>query len=263
MIKVLFDPPNGLNDEQRIWWDKWLARAELKQAEAKAGAELDSAVWRDLKDWLLKNVFHRKCAYCEAVITANYPGDGEHYRPKGNVTVKAQGRKQPITHPATGAKHTGYYWLAYNWRNLLPACFACNNAKSDQFPVAQSHVHDAAPDPSVLDQHEVPLLIYPYFDEPEEHLVFGEFGIVAAKDGDLRGLATIEVFDLMREDLVDDRYRRQEEVKPMLKEAIGKTMDEDKPVGAFLADWIGPKAPFSRAVAAYINLRLAKIDREV
>ena len=56
MIKVVFDPPNGLNDEQRIWWDMWLARAARKQAEAMASAELDSTVWRDLKDWLFKNV---------------------------------------------------------------------------------------------------------------------------------------------------------------------------------------------------------------
>ena len=243
MIKVVFDPPNGLNDEQRIWWDMWLARAARKQAEAMASAELDSTVWRDLKDWLFKNVFHKKCAYCEAKVLAVYPGDGEHYRPKGNVTVKAQGRRQPITHPATDVRHTGYYWLAYDWRNLLPACFACNNAKSDQFPIARAHVHDAAPEPSELDRNEAPLLIYPYYDNPEDHLVFGEFGIVAAKDSDPRGLATIEVFDLNREDLVDERYRRQEEVKPSLTIAAGKAMDEGKPLGPYLLDWIGPEPP--------------------
>lgn len=131
MIKVAFDPPHGLNDEQRIWWDNWLTSAARKQAKAKAGAELDSTVWRDLKDWLFENVLNKKCAYCEARVKAVYPGDGEHYRPKGNVTLKAQGKKQPITHPATGARHNGYYSLAYDWRNLLPACFECDNAKSD------------------------------------------------------------------------------------------------------------------------------------
>ena len=260
MIQVVFDPPNGLNDEQRIWWDKWQVRAAQKQAEAKAGGQLDSTVWRDLKDWLFKNVFHRKCAYCEALVTAIYPGDGEHYRPKGNVTVKAQGKKQPITHPATGVKHSGYYWLAYDWRNLLPACFECNNAKSDQFPVGHSHVHDAAPEPSELDLNEGPLLLYPYVDDPEKYLVFGEFGIVAAKDGNPRGLATIEVFDLNREALVDDRHRLQEKVVSPLIVALGKAIVERRPVGTFLQDWIGPLAPYSQAVRAYADLRLMGTD---
>lgn len=93
--------------------------------------------------------------------------------------------------------------------------------------------------------------------------MFGEFGIVAAKNGDPRGLATIEVFDLNREELVDDRYRLQQQVIVHLTDAFRKALDdwgkpigERQPVGSYLDDSIGPSARYSRAVRAYAELRL-------
>lgn len=268
MRRIVFDPPEGLDDDQRAWWTSWAQRAADKQADfverRRNGdpVEFDSTVWRDLKDWLLRHVFFGKCAYCETKILPGYPGDGEHYRPKGNVTVKGEDGIKRAVQRAENARHPGYYWLAYDWRNLLPACFLCNNAKSDQFPVGTSHVHDAAPAAVDLDASEAPLLIYPYRDEPDKYLVFGKLGIVAARDGDPRGQKTIEVFNLNRDDLIDARQQRQGEVKLALARAIELMLEEDdvqeqeKPLDAYLQAWIGPAAPYSKAVRDYINLRL-------
>ena len=81
---------------------------------------------------------YEKCCYCEAKFLANSPGDVEHYRPKGAVR-QTDGQ---------GAEYPGYYWLAYDWNNLLVSCEDCNRShKKSLFPLknpdarARSH-HD-------------------------------------------------------------------------------------------------------------------------
>jgi hypothetical protein len=119
MIHIDFDPtdPTRLNDEQKEWWRRWEKRATTAIAAAikaagrpakptapakkkqepkkkpgakpaKEGAvDFNQKIWKDLKDWLLKNVFHGKCAYCETQFVGGFYGDAEHYRPKGEVRV--------------------------------------------------------------------------------------------------------------------------------------------------------------------------------
>ena len=91
--------------------------------------------------------------------------------------------------------------------------------------------------------------------------VFGDFGIVAAKDGEPRGQAAIDVFDLNREALKDECNQQQVKAVSALKEALGKEVDErQKAVGTYLHVWIGPSAPCSRSVRAYVALRLAQTN---
>ena len=100
--------------------------------------------------------FYGKCAYCESYITDFQHGDIEHFRPKGGITdendnqvVLKDDRGNP-TLDATGEPkpHPGYYWLAYNWQNLLPSCAICNQpssagskkiGKHNRFPVGGNH----------------------------------------------------------------------------------------------------------------------------
>ncbi|WCL81425.1 hypothetical protein PPO43_15725 [Saprospira sp. CCB-QB6] len=71
----------------------------------------------------LNELYHNKCAYCESLLDGF---DIEHYRPKKEVTENTA--------------HPGYYWLAYEWTNLLPACISCNQRqKRNHFPVNNSH----------------------------------------------------------------------------------------------------------------------------
>lgn len=73
----------------------------------------------------LGNLYHNKCAYCE---TKDPDFEVEHYRPK----------KQIHSDDLSGQEHPGYYWLSYEWTNLLPACHDCNKrgVKGNRFPIA-------------------------------------------------------------------------------------------------------------------------------
>jgi len=66
----------------------------------------------------LEALFFRKCAYCESAYDIVQPVDVEHYRPKGAVDG-AEG-------------HDGYWWLAMDWRNLLPSCIDCNRRRGQR-----------------------------------------------------------------------------------------------------------------------------------
>ncbi len=65
----------------------------------------------------LEDTFFKKCAYCESIYATVGPVDIEHFRPKGGVT------ECPDDHP-------GYWWLAAEWRNLLPSCIDCNRKRN-------------------------------------------------------------------------------------------------------------------------------------
>ncbi|MGB0932388.1 MAG: hypothetical protein ACPGVB_16520, partial [Chitinophagales bacterium] len=72
----------------------------------------------------LKTIYHNKCAYCESIEAKP---EIEHYRPKKGVK---------------GIIHDGYYWLCYEWTNLIPSCRYCNTegGKGDYYPIMGSRV---------------------------------------------------------------------------------------------------------------------------
>ena len=124
--------------------------------------------------------FRGKCAYCERRIEHPREGDIEHFRPKGGVTdekdrpIPARGvGGEPIVGPSGElAPHRGYYWLAYDWRNLLPACTLCNQpgtvgsvkiGKHSRFPVTGVHAQRPGEESA-----EHPLLINPASGDPAD-----------------------------------------------------------------------------------------------
>ena len=222
--------PSTLTGDDRAWWDAWAKRAEearltvLKDFKEKAqqaalanpgvqqAVDFNSKVWSDLKTFLLEKVFHGKCAYCDSRIDDTSFGDAEHYRPKGKVTSKVNG--QALAVQVGTQDHPGYYWLAYDWCNLLPACSQCNSGhgKMNQFPIAGTYAsrpEDAA-DLKTLDQQEQPLLLHPYKHYPRKYLQFGEKGVVTARAGDPLGQASIDTYNLNRGALAEIRWHFQD-----------------------------------------------------
>jgi len=147
----------------------------------------------------LERLCDSKCAYCEAPAPASMAWDVEHYRPKGRVSERAD--------------HPGYYWLAYDWDNLLLACELCNRrrkdrptweeaspgpaaGKADRFPLADERTR--AMDPSGDLDAEVRLLLDPTRDDPEEHLTFDVNGHALPREGSRMGAMSIDVYHLNR-----------------------------------------------------------------
>ena len=160
----------------------------------------------------LNDAFHFKCAYCESSFAATQPVAVEHYRPKSAV-VGADGK----------LKRPGYYWLAGTWENLLPSCTDCNSAreqeivgeeartlgKANKFPLANETARAKTPE---AEKQERRLLLHPYLDHPERHLVFDEGGGVkparsASGRESKKGVHSIEVYGLRRVGLSEERVR--------------------------------------------------------
>ena len=165
---------------------------------------------------VLEEAFAGKCAYCESVYTATQPMAVEHYRPKGAVRVPGASKPQP----------PGYYWLASTWTNLLPSCTDCNSPRRQDLPggLATAGKANAFPLSSEAKRAREPgreadearLLLHPYLDHPEKHLVFvWDTGTItdgwveprrsASGRTSAKGKATIEVCALQRRGLVKAR----------------------------------------------------------
>ena len=214
MIRINFSEPD--TPEWRSWLDECnVATAQLIDEAISTGSVQVSNLYKDVR---LKEVyvskdspFYGKCAYCETSILGSQPGDIEHYRPKGDVTEE-DGSPVRITVNGQARVHPGYYWLAYDWRNLLLACVDCNRpsrfktrgkqiGKSKKFPVRGFR----AASPGDETQEE-PLLINPMMEDPEPHFEIDETGLLTALTD--RGVACVEILGLnAREGLVSDRAR--------------------------------------------------------
>lgn len=198
-------------DEAHQLWVEYSAK--LAQAQANGGKlpKKPSLKFAKYKDddvkHLLEAVFHGKCAYCESFYSSTQPMDVEHYRPKGAVAEEND--------------HSGYYWLAATWENLLPSCIDCNRkrgqqdvfeettrslGKKDRFPISGTR----AMTPSDSLPSERPRLVNPCDEDPDEMFVFdSQLAVVVprAQSGIKRGRAldSIEVYGLNRSGLVTDR----------------------------------------------------------
>lgn len=205
MIEVTFTEP--ATDE----WKKWRKKCEAERQKAidtvKAGGtpKVNDRLYKEMKEVIFE-AFHGKCAYCETKIAADQPGDVEHFRPKAGVT---DDNDKPIL-LANGREHPGYYWLAYDWRNLIPSCNKCNRptrgregkliGKWNRFPVKEEKRRWS--DPADGD-NEAPLFLNPLCSKPEEHFDIDETGVIGGRTDE--GRKCIDLLGLNRDGLIEKR----------------------------------------------------------
>jgi uncharacterized protein (TIGR02646 family) len=227
----------------------WSARAV---AERGAHDAQRAVFHHDQVHAALERLCDRKCAYCEAPAPASTSWDVEHYRPKGRVSERAD--------------HPGYYWLAYEWENLLLSCELCNRrrkdrptweqaepgttaGKADRFPLSDETTR--AMDPSGDLAAEARLLLDPTQDDPEEHVAFSLTGHAVARRGSAMGAASIDVYHLNRRRL---RSWRQVQIRLALAliERLTRTGSHTLPEAVELvAETLGdPALPWAGAVRA-------------
>jgi len=194
----------------------------IKGAIYKGKCQKDGKTRYEVRE-LLKKVYHHKCAYCEI---KEYKPEVEHYRPKRSV--------------AKVRNHPGYYWLCYEWTNLLPSCRYCNTegGKGNFFPVKGrrveapdflangklNHENCKAGNPPLID--EQPCLLHPEIDKPEVCFKFFRNGSITGIDPEGRGKCTVKICNLKRENL---KYRRQkllDQYKVSIQDAIALFFDD-------------------------------------
>jgi uncharacterized protein (TIGR02646 family) len=207
MRKINLQPPS--NQDWLNWLQTCKKETEDDQKLIAQGKQIEikDNIYKKHKDFFGESQFHGKCAYCECQVIGFQHGDVEHFRPKKAVTDEMY---QLIE------DHPGYYWLAYDWQNLLLSCSICNGSskikksgnikigKLNRFPVIGEHAK--CPEELINEQ---PLLINPTSpneeDDPAKHLGIDlETGYIIPLSE--RGEMCIKIFGLnLREDLVTAR----------------------------------------------------------
>jgi hypothetical protein len=268
---VPFDP-NNLPANKRDFWNGWILESEkateklLFLVKNGGSIEYESRIWSKLKRWLLENVFSGKCAYCETHLTVTDYGAADHYRPKGRVIAKLG--KRSLLRSKDGRCHPGYYWLAYDWRNLIPSCSRCNTGgKLDYFPIEGDRVfaHSDTSDIIALDSIERPLLLHPYCcgdDHPRKHLAFSRRGYIKAREESKKGNTSIAVYGLRRRALRKRRHKSQVNAWNRLEKLFDTSPAKRR---AFLQRFRDAEEEHSSAVLDYILLKLDELeaDREL
>ena len=161
----------------------------------------------------LRRAQYDKCCYCESKFLQSAYGTVEHYRPKGAV-------KQSSTH---NAEYPGYYWLAYDWNNLLMSCPVCNTTKGILFPLQDHAARARSHHDDITTEH--PLFIHPVFEDPRQHIRFEGPTPVPITEA---GRETIERLNLRRDRLEWDRQQRLAELK-LLRKAIERWRNSPDP----------------------------------
>lgn len=289
MIKIDIAEPNTPE------WQAWRQKADQVRANAEKefldwleeAADLETTedfkAWRKrkpkvkenlykaMRDWYLE-LFNYKCAYCETRLQVGQGGDVEHYRPKGSVqgddgkSLTLRGKEVP---------HPGYYWLAYEWSNLMPACGYCNRpsqavgapakfGKHARFPLADESRRAERPGD---ENNEEPSLLNPYEDRPEEHLVFDETGAVAPRHDPVTDVPSakaersIAVYGLFRPGLAIERKKAYLSAWKLKQELLAELMKAELRNQALIDKLSGEVREIDSGAAEYSAVARLAVQR--
>ena len=199
--KILNSPPTALLDPK---WDILKSNLLIE----KNTHDSKSSCYRDTTLNKLLDLYKNKCAICERSRGEELEVD--HYRPY---------KKRCNTTGEIKYNQPGYYWLTYEWSNLIPLCSKCNNHKSNKFPLREfleinrvdSHLNtlivDFNPyDGDWLQQFEKPLIVNPEKEKnPENNFSIHKNGKYIGRTDN--GAETILICKLNRNDLIRERQK--------------------------------------------------------
>lgn len=221
--KIILNPPAGLIDSK---WNTLKANLLIEMHSH----EVNTSCYRDKTLEELTLLYKNKCAICER--DRGYELQVDHYRPK-----KTRNNKTDIKY-----NQPGYYWLAYEWSNLIPLCSKCNGNKSNKFPLMvwvetnriSSHKNVGkipgfnAYDINWLQSYEKPFMINPEIEtKPGRHFVFQKDGKIKGRTPE--GTETINICKLNSNDLKRERLKTRQKYVIGIKSAFADfTTSNDK-----------------------------------
>lgn len=221
-------------------WDKWNATGITPEAKSSIYAH------QSLKKALM-TAQNDKCAYCETLNPTSHDVV-EHFRPKNGWLQK---RGDSLSKPA-------YFWLSYEWENLLFACDRCNDAahKGNHFPLANPSKRADAANPDVA--NEKPLLINPYTVDPDRHIEWNR-DIPRPRNKSRSGSKSIEIFGLDHDGLMMDQRRQYlRNIKNILALVEASPMDnrERSVIVQQLLDCLNDSAPWAAMIRSNFEDRI-------
>lgn len=221
-------------------WDEWNATGITPEAKSSIYAHLSVKM-------SLKTAQHNKCAYCETLNPTSHDVV-EHFRPKNGWQQK---RGNPLSKPA-------YFWLGYEWENLLFACDRCNDAahKGNLFPLANPSQRADVANPNIA--NEKPLLINPYTVDPDRHIEWNR-DIPRPRNKSRRGSKSIGIFGLDHDGLMMDQRRQYlKEVENILSFVEASPLDNPKrPIVVLqLLDCLKESAPWVAMIRSNLESRI-------
>lgn len=192
----------------------------------------------------LERVQHGKCCFSEAKFV-NDDAHVEHFRPKGYVEDKTTGN---ISYP-------GYYWLAYDWSNLLYCKSTTNSSiKRNFFPLIGTGGRKANHTDGRVEKN---VLIDPSAEDPRKHIIF-EYEEIRGITS--RGKQTITLLDLRNGQLHEARLKIFNHLKVMKNAAdllisLGTPLTDPVLVGLLeqLRQSILPDAEFSSMAIDFLQ----------
>jgi hypothetical protein len=187
----------------------------------------------------LKVLYKNKCSYCEK---SSHAPKIDHHRPKGKVV-------------GGGNLNYGYYWLSYEWTNLLPSCTDCNaiDSKGSKYPINgnRNNSHPLQGNPPTLhglsliydspfNVAEHPLLLHPEYSIPENNFAFDKQGRIIGITAE--GVNTILALKLDNADLNGWRRKIYNEHLSSFHSIIRKFFRANDPISEpqfaeMISDW--------------------------
>ena len=256
--------PNIRREIEALDEAKDMVIAERDPEQRKALFERYRTRWIAVRD-AFEEHSDGKCWYVECK-SPGADNDIDHYRPKSRVA-------EDRTHP-------GYYWLAFEWRNLRLSSQRANRprrdeeigetgGKSDHFPLVNPERRARAPEDDI--SHEIPAIVDPTNAADVAMLTFGPSGeveLVPARKGDPISEAKLEASRLylhlnwprFRDDRVilyneiERSVHRGEDLAPMDFGGMHAVAQAFLDICKDLAKRTEPHQEYSRAARAYVEM---------
>jgi len=194
--------PYVINSKQRLI--NYLRRSKEEREQRRASIDEEFYFWEPMRQAVEKRCL-RKCVFCERLAT-KVDTLIETFRPLRNA--KDKGNYSTQNH---------YIWLAYEFENLVQVCIECSRRKHNAFPVVGQRAPYLTP-MSEIDHYETRLIVNPYLDNPQQHLVF--FADGRCEGSTPRGQSTIELFQLNDRRLLAERANEMDKFLFQLKDSI-------------------------------------------
>ncbi len=174
---------------------------------------------KELKKYL-HETFHGKCGYCETKIEYPDLGTVDRYRPNNGVRDQNEYYEDL------------YWWLTFEWDNLVYSCKECNQFKGNYFPIKGRRALNENDDH--VSEHR--MLLHPYLDDPENHLKYeyNDHGRIDALTEE--GNQTIELLRLNRTDLIEGRKRAKKDLLNDVESLIHGSQIENEALKRRLAN---------------------------